>query len=184
MKKISKPDSLQLDRALAKALEALDADLVSAVLATGIELKGKGVLVRAARDIKARTPPDVLHLLLEVGADPNEWTQGQTTTTALCCALINKNIKWVQTLLEAGADPNDPRPAVGALACAFNANSTALVHLLKKHGADPLRCGNPGWWKEQKADLRAWYEQAKAEAAARELSRGMRRPAAAGRKRF
>lgn len=190
MKKNVKTASPSLDRvarALDKALDALDPDLVSAVLAAGVDLKGKGAVARAAKAIKTRTSTEVLSLLLDAGADPNEPAPG-TTTPALCYALLNRNIAWTEALLKAGANPNDRRPAVGPLATAFNARIPALVALLRQHGADPLQCANPSWWADQKADVRAWYERARASADAdkmdRELSREPKTRPPAKRQRF
>ncbi len=105
---------------------------------------------------------DVVVFLLEQGADPNAADAGYT---ALHAAILHKDAKLVQALLDHGAEPDAPvrsstpvrrdavdfylHPAyVGAtpfwLAARFNAPD--IMRLLIERGADPLAVHFPKYW--------------------------------------
>lgn len=107
-------------------------DLVQALIEIGadpnVEFEGRMPLSWAMWGVQ----PDVLQCLIANGADTN-LRSGSNEMTALMTACQKRNIQFVNTLLEAGADPNLTRDGQTALYVALGC--PAIVKILLAHGA-------------------------------------------------
>ena len=88
----------------------------------------------------------VVKLLLEGGANPNEGSYG-LGNSPLFCASLKSNEEVIQLLLDSGADPNKPRCYTRCvpLHVAAKKYNTRVVKLLVDGGADINRANSSGW---------------------------------------
>lgn len=92
-------------------------------------------LHKSAQMAASRNYAESLGVLLAHGLNPNELFEG---TTVLCAASQNAQLRAVQTLLQAGADPNlADEEGCTPLMHAVMAQHAGVVKLLLEYGADP-----------------------------------------------
>lgn len=99
-------------------------------------------LQRAAQMAASRNFAESLKVLLSHGLKVNELFEG---TTPLCAAAQNGQLRAVQELLQAGANPNLPdEDGCTPLMHAVMAQHVGLVKLLLQYGADPKALDQSG----------------------------------------
>jgi ankyrin repeat protein len=102
-------------------------EIVRQLLDAGFDIHGKEILNRNPLGIASRfCHEDIVDLLLERGADPNNWKM-QQRTQPLCAAAAGGSIAIVRKLLRYGA--NDSNYDCWALRSAVRLEHTAMVNL-------------------------------------------------------
>ena len=82
--------------------------------------------------------PDVVAILLEAGADPDDDADNPNHVRPVHAAAAARDRESLRLLLEAGADPNARQQAgFTPLHAAAHADEPELARLLLEHGADP-----------------------------------------------
>ena len=121
-------------------------------VATGRADRARQLLARDPEARHERTPegftalglaavlggPEVVRLLLEAGADPDDDADNPARVRPVHAAAAARDAESLRLLLEAGADPNVRQQAGFApLHAAAHADEPELARLLLEHGADP-----------------------------------------------
>ena len=89
--------------------------------------------------------PEVVGLLLEAGADPDDDADNPARVRPLHAAAAARDGESLRLLLEAGADPNvRQQGAFTPLHAAAHADEPELARLLLEHGADPALTTDDG----------------------------------------
>ncbi len=126
------------------------AEKIKKLIAAGADVNmrghdGKTILVRTIQHDHGlnQSHPDIAHILLDAGADPN--IPDRTSSTALILATVGPaNLAYTRMLIDAGANVNAQNdmgttPLMSAVYDDLNAvydDSPAIVHLLLDAGAD------------------------------------------------
>jgi ankyrin repeat protein len=139
--------------AAAEALLAAEPELgILEAAATGRAARVRELLAADPEARHARTPegfttlglaaflggPEVVALLLEAGADPDDDADNPARVRPVHAAVAARDLESLRLLLAAGADP-DPRQQGGftPLHAAAHSDQVEMARLLLDHGADP-----------------------------------------------
>jgi hypothetical protein len=124
------------DEQLLSAIRAYDLAGVEAALAAGADPNAGGIYQGYALQIAASLgDPDIVHLLIESGADVDQ--SADEGYTALVEAVIEDNLPVAAYLIEAGANVNQVAAGQTPVMIAADAGNPELVQLLLENGADP-----------------------------------------------
>jgi len=108
---------------------------------------------------------EVVKLLIERGADVNRRAENALQVSALHAAVSRQDLGLIESILDAGADPNLPQQqGFTSLHAAAMSGNVALVGLLMSRGADPALINESG---QTAAELAAARGHEKAAAASR-----------------
>lgn len=137
----------ELNDKLFEAVEAGNQDEVRRLIAAGAEVNAQPLSVRKDRSdpgLPIETPliyavcnedPSMLHLLLELGADPESYSDGDADC-ALHLAVESNSLEMVKLLLDYGADINRPGWNTCLMIAYYNNHRKMFDYLLER-GADP-----------------------------------------------
>jgi ankyrin repeat protein len=89
--------------------------------------------------------PNVVRLLLDRGADPNQQAQNAMQVRAIHAAVARRSAEIVRMLLDAGADPNARQQGgYTPMDAAVQNGDQEIIALLVKHGAKQAEAGGAG----------------------------------------
>ena len=119
--------------------KTINIDLVNALIVMGADLSWEGEyggtpLYAAVSNSKK----EIVHMLLEAGADPNQKSKGRFSPLISACDKYRPNLEIINLLFEYGADPNiQDNDGSTPLHIAVRNDNSEITELLLTNGADP-----------------------------------------------